>query len=90
MVYAVSAGEAESVSGSLSESVSRGGVMGFGHEKLDVYCVAMLTKFGQRGCAIHEDPMQHTAGIDPDSDTDPDAAGNRKREERQPLASGDG
>ncbi len=29
--------------------------MGFGHEKLDVYCVAMLTKFGQRGYAIHED-----------------------------------
>jgi len=50
----------------------------------------MLTKLGQRGYAIHEDPVQSTVGIDPDSDTDPDAEGNRKREDRQPLASGDG
>ncbi len=52
--------------------------------------VAMLTKLGPRGYAVHEDPVQSTVGIDPDSDTDPGTEGNRKREECQPLASGDG
>ncbi len=56
--------------------------------------VAMLTKLGPRGYAVHEDPVQSTVGIDPDSDTDsdtdPGTEGNRKREDRQPLASGDG
>jgi len=40
--------------------------------------VAMLTKLGPQGYAVHEDPVQSTVGIDSDSDTDPDAEGNRK------------
>jgi four helix bundle protein len=53
--------------------------------------VAMLTKLGQRGYAVHEDPVQYSVGIDPDpdSDTDPDADGDRRREDRQPLPGGD-
>lgn len=165
-------GEAESGSGSLSESVSKGFKMGFGHEKLDVYraaieyvgwayrfcenlkgqhnakdqllrasqaiplniaegngkatdgdrrryfeiargsalecsavqdvlrvcgalsaeenanrkalldrIVAMLTKLGQRGYAVHEDQAQYTAESDPDSD--PDTYGNQKQTNRQ-------
>ena len=48
--------------------------MAFGHEKLDVYrIVAMLTKLGQRGYAVHEEPgVYRTERIDPDTDTDPD------------------
>jgi hypothetical protein len=34
--------------------------------------VAMLTKPGQRGYAVHEDHAQYTTGIDSDSDTDSD------------------
>jgi len=41
--------------------------------------VAMLTKFGPRGYAVHEDPVQSIVGIDADSDTDPDADRNRQR-----------
>jgi len=37
--------------------------------------VAMLTKLGQRGYAVHEDQAQYTAGDDPDPDSDPDADG---------------
>ena len=43
--------------------------------------VAMLTKLGQRGYAIHEEPGEYRAGRnDTDSDTDPDSDGNRKPE----------
>lgn len=50
--------------------------------------VAMLTKLGQRGYAVHEESVEHgTSGIDP-ADTDSDADGNKRS--RQPLASGDG
>jgi hypothetical protein len=47
-----------------------------------------LTKLGQRSDAVHEDPVQYTVRIDTDTDTDAD--GNRKREDRQPFASGVG
>ncbi len=52
--------------------------------------VAMLTKPGRRGYAIHEEPVQYTVGVDPDPDpdTDPDADGNHERMEREPLAPG--
>jgi hypothetical protein len=46
--------------------------------------VAMLTKLGQRGYAIHEEPGEYRAGrIDSDTDTDPDSEGNMKPENRQ-------
>ena len=69
-------GERKSGSGSLSESVSKGCGMGFGHEKLDVY-------------AVHEDPAEYTTGLDPDPDSDPDTEGNQEQTDRQPLAPGD-
>ena len=35
--------------------------------------VAMLTKLGQRGYSVHEEPGEYRPGkIDPDADTDPD------------------
>jgi len=34
--------------------------------------VAMLTKLGHRGYAVHEDQPQYAGGIDSDSDSDPD------------------
>jgi hypothetical protein len=50
--------------------------MAFGHEKLDVTRVAMLTKLGHRGYAVHEASAEYGAGgIDPDTDTDPDPEG---------------
>ncbi len=69
--------------------------MGFGHEKqvcgalaadentnhkalLDCI-VAMLTKLGQRGYAVHEDRMEYTGEIDPDTDSDPDPDGNSEK-----------
>jgi hypothetical protein len=39
--------------------------------------VAMLMKLGQRGYAVHEDPAEYATGINPDTDTDPDADGKR-------------
>jgi len=43
--------------------------------------VAMLTKLGQRGYAIHEEPGEYREDRnDTDSDTDPDPEGNRKPE----------
>jgi hypothetical protein len=43
--------------------------------------VAMLTKLGQRGYAMHEEAGEYRAGRnDTDSDTDPDPEGNRKPE----------
>jgi len=46
--------------------------MAFGHEKLDVYrIVAILTKVGQRGYAIREQPIEDgMRGINPDPDHD--------------------
>ena len=35
--------------------------------------VAMLTKLGQRGYSVHEDPAEYATGIDSDTDSDPDA-----------------
>ena len=49
--------------------------------------VAMLTKLGQRGYIVHEDPALYTAGTDPDSDPDPDES--RKQTDRRPLLGGD-
>jgi hypothetical protein len=47
--------------------------MAFGHEKLDAYRAAMLTKLGQRGYAVHEESEAYrTSRIDPDTDTDPE------------------
>jgi len=44
--------------------------------------VAMLTKLGQRGYAVHEEPgVYRTKGGDPDTDTDPDADEGRKKPE---------
>ena len=51
--------------------------------------VAMLTKLGQRGYAVHEDQARYTTGIDPDTDSDPDTDGNGKQTDRQPLPGGD-
>ena len=51
--------------------------------------VAMLTKLGQRGYAVHENQVQYTVGVDSDTDSDPDAAGNQEQTDRQPLAPGD-
>lgn len=51
--------------------------------------VAMLSKLGQRGYAVHEDQAMYPAGIDPDTDTDPDTDGNREQTDRQPLSGGD-
>jgi four helix bundle protein len=51
--------------------------------------VAMLTKLGQRGYAVHEDPAPYTVGIDPDTDSDPDAERNQDQSDRQPLPPGD-
>ena len=41
--------------------------------------VAMLTKLGQRGYAVHEEPgvSYWTEAIEPDPDTDPDERGKR-------------
>jgi hypothetical protein len=47
--------------------------LAFGHEKLDVYRAAMLTKLGQRGYAVYDGSAEYrTERIDPDTDTDPD------------------
>jgi hypothetical protein len=47
--------------------------MAFGHERLNVYRAAMLTKLGQRGYAVHGGSAEYrTERIDPDTDTDPD------------------
>ena len=51
--------------------------------------VAMLTKLGQRGYAVHEDKAQYIEGIDPDPDPDPDAEGNQEQTDGEPLAPGD-
>jgi hypothetical protein len=49
--------------------------------------VTMLTKLGQRGYAIHEEPGEYRAGRnDTDSDTDPDSDGNMKPENSKPSA----
>jgi four helix bundle protein len=52
--------------------------------------VAMLTKLGQRGYAVCEEPGEYrTEEIDPDTDTDPDPE-RSKTGNRQPPAGGDG
>jgi len=51
--------------------------------------VAMLTKLGRRGYAVHENLAQYTADIDPDADSDPDTDGDHERTARQPLPGGD-
>jgi len=44
--------------------------------------VAMLTKLGQRGYAVHEEPgVYRTERVDPDTDTDPDSDEDRKKRE---------
>ncbi len=34
--------------------------------------VAMLTKLGQRGYCVRDDPAEYATGLDTDADTDPD------------------
>jgi len=51
--------------------------------------VAMLTKLGRRGYAVHQNLAQYTADIDPDADSDPDTDGDHERTDRQPLPGGD-
>ena len=52
--------------------------------------VAMLTKLGQRGYAVHEESADYgTGGIDPDTNTDPDPDGTRRQRRRQPEGPGD-
>ncbi len=51
--------------------------------------VAMLTKLGQRGYAVHEDQARYALEIDPDTDSDPDTGGNGEETVRQPLPGGD-
>jgi hypothetical protein len=52
--------------------------------------VAMLTKLGQRGYAVCEEPGEYrTEEIDPDTDTDPDPE-RSKTGNRPPPAGGDG
>ncbi|HSA00188.1 MAG TPA: hypothetical protein P5055_05560, partial [Candidatus Paceibacterota bacterium] len=49
--------------------------------------VAMLTKLGQRGYTIHEEPGEYRAGRnDTDTDTDPDSDGKMKPENSQSAA----
>ena len=51
--------------------------------------VAMLTKLGQRGYAVHEESAEYgTSEIDPD--TDPDADGTGRQRRRQQSGRGDG
>ncbi|HOX85067.1 MAG TPA: four helix bundle protein [bacterium] len=45
--------------------------------------VAMLTKLGQRGYTVHEEQTQYIAGIDSDSDCDPDTDGNREQSKKK-------
>jgi hypothetical protein len=72
--------EADKIGVGVGIGVEKGIGMAFGHEKLDVYRVAMLTKLGHRGYAVHEASAEYGAGgIDPDTDTDPDP-------ERSPLS----
>jgi len=48
--------------------------------------VAMLTKLGQRGYAVCEEPGEYrTEEIDPDTDTDPDP---ERSSDRQPPTTG--
>ncbi len=53
--------------------------------------VAMLTKLGQRGYAVHENRAEYTAKIDPDTDSDPDTdrVETMNKTNRQPLPGGD-
>jgi four helix bundle protein len=52
--------------------------------------VAMLTKLGQRGYAVHEEPATYGASrIDPEPDTDPDPDGKTTQSGRQPEGPGD-
>ena len=45
--------------------------------------VAILTKLGQRGYAVHEESAEYgTSGIDPDPDTDSDPDGTRRQRRR--------
>lgn len=49
--------------------------------------VAMLTKLGQRGYTVHEEPGEYRVGRnDTDSDTDPDPDEKMKVENSQPSA----
>ena len=53
--------------------------------------VAMLTKLGQRGYAVHEESAVYGAsGVDPDTDTDADPDGKTRRDRRQPEGPGSG
>ena len=46
------------------------------HKALLDRIVAMLTKLGRRGYAVHEECAEYVERIDPDSDSDPDTDGN--------------
>jgi hypothetical protein len=47
--------------------------------------VALLTKLGQRGYAVHEDPAEYVTGLDSDTDPDTDTDGEYEQTDRQPL-----
>ena len=52
--------------------------------------VAMLTKLGQRGYAVHDAPSGHGVDrIDTDSDADPDTDGGKEPKDRQQGAAAD-
>ena len=52
--------------------------------------VAMLTKLGRRGYAVHEDPGEYRLSRnDSDTDTDLDTDGSTERGDRQPGAEAD-
>jgi hypothetical protein len=58
------------------------------HKALLDRIVAMLPKLGQRGYAVHEDRVEYTGEIDPDTDSDPDTDGKSEKADRQPEAGG--
>ena len=69
-----------------------GVAIGIGIErKLLDRIVVMLTKLGERGYAVHEDPAEYATWLDPDSDSDPDTDtdGEHEQTDRQPLPGGD-
>jgi len=64
--------------------------VGWAYCYCQVLIVAMLTKLGRRGYAVHEDPGDYRlSGNDSDSDSDPDTDGNREPGDSQPGAASD-
>ena len=53
--------------------------MSFGHERLDVYRIAMLTKMGGRSYSVKESEIVYYSGND-DTDTDGDPDTDKKQD----------